>query len=480
MKTTSTVFRCFFISLLWLTFSTTFAQKIVNKGLAPQECGTLTPSKEAIEVAEKAILQLKQGLGDKGLSSLVTVPIKAHIIRLSNGTGGLSEVTLNAAIATMNTIYQPINLQFYLCSGVHYIDNDNLYNCDIDIDQAQLDWNNVNDAVNIYFVGQLTASGSQLNGLSSFPSTSTAENRIIMYNAAVGNGETLSHEMGHYWNLYHTHEDKAGGYELVTRGAGGNCTTTGDRVCDTPADPCCYFYNSSTCTYNGTAVDASGATYSPMINNLMSYYTNCRSQFTTGQQNRITDGYTYRLSLMQASGTYVFNCPAVAIVAPSNVSTSYTACAVNITWTDNSANENGYIIERSTNASTGFVAVGTVAANGTLFADISPLSGITAYYRVVAANSKAIPSTVTSLFIPNGLCYCVPEFSECNFGDDITNFALSSGSGTLISPFWVKKIIFDDELSTTSFSETRSGLNRMEASHAPPASRIHPAKVTGY
>jgi hypothetical protein len=170
-----------------------------------------------------------------------------------------------------------------------------------------------------------------------------------------------------------------------------------------------------------------------MINNLMSYYTNCRSQFTTGQQNRITDGYTYRLSLMQASGTYVFNCPAVAIVAPSNVSTSYTACAVNITWTDNSANENGYIIERSTNASTGFVAVGTVAANGTLFADISPLSGITAYYRVVAANSKAIPSTVTSLFIPNGLCYCVPEFSECNFGDDITNFALSSGSGTLIN-----------------------------------------------
>lgn len=433
MKTTSRVFRYSFITLLWLTFSTTFAQKSVNKGLTPQECGTLTPSKEAIEAAEKAILQLKQGLGDKGLPSLVTVPIKAHIIRLSDGTGGLSEATLNAAIATMNTIYQPINLQFYLCSGVHYIDNDDLYNCDINTDNSQLVLNNVNDAVNIYFAGVLTGDGSQLNGVSSFPSANPAENRILMNNVAVGNGETLSHEMGHYWNLYHTHEDKSGGYELVTRGAGANCTTAGDRVCDTPADPCCYFYNSSTCTYNGTTVDASGATYSPMINNLMSYYTNCRSQFTTGQQNRITDGYTYRLSLMQALGTYVFNCPAVAIAAPSNIVVGYGYCAVNISWTDNSANENGYIIERSTNATTGFVAVGTVAANVVSFADISPLSGVTAYYRVVAANSNAIPSAVTSLFIPNSLCYCVPGFTECNIGDAIINFALSAGSSTLIN-----------------------------------------------
>lgn len=432
MKTTSTVFRCLFASLLWLTLSTTFAQKTVNKGLPPQECGTPTPSKEAVEVAEKAILQLKQGLGDKGLPSLVSIPVKAHIIRQSNGAGGLNEATLNAAIATMNTIYQPINLQFYLCSGVHYIDDDNLYNCDIDTDNSQLILNNVNDAVNIYFAGVLTASGSQLNGISSFPSGNASANWLIMYNGAVGNGETLSHEMGHYWNLYHSHET-AYGKELVTRGAGANCTTAGDRVCDTPADPCCYFYNSSNCTYNGTAVDASGATYSPQISNLMSYYGACRTQFTIGQQNRVSDGYTYRLSLMQTSGSYVFNCPAVAIAAPSNVVVSGGTCFINVSWTDNSANENGFIIERSTNASSGFVAVGTVAANVVSFADVSPLSGITAYYRVVAANSNATPSAATVISNFNTVCYCIPGATDCTAGDDIINFALSSGSSTLIN-----------------------------------------------
>jgi len=432
MKTISTVFRCLFASLLCLIFSITLAQKTVNKGLPPQDCGTPTPSREAVEAAEKAIFQLKQGLVNKGLPSLVTLPIKAHIIRQSNGTGGLSEATLNAAIATMNTIYQPTNLQFYLCSGVHYVDNDNLYNCDVDVDNSLLVLNNVNDAVNIYFAGTLTAGNTGLNGIASFPSGNAAANRILLYNGVVGNGQTLAHEMGHYWNLYHTHET-AVGTELVTRSAGANCGTAGDLVCDTPADPCCYFYNPFNCTYNGTVVDVSGATYTPLVTNLMSYYGDCRTQFTTGQQNRIGDGYTYRLSLMQTSGSYVFNCPTTAIAAPSNVVASNATCIVNVTWTDNSANEKGFIIERSSNATTGFVAVGAVAANVVSFADISPLTGTTAYYRVVAANSSATPSTVASITVPNGLCYCVPGFTDCSAGDAIINFALSAGSGTLIN-----------------------------------------------
>ena len=55
----------------------------------------------------------------------------------------------------------------------------------------------------------------------------------------------IPHELGHNFNLVHTFGERSGNgtlgsgttLELVTRGAGANCTTEGDYLCDTPADP---------------------------------------------------------------------------------------------------------------------------------------------------------------------------------------------------------------------------------------------------
>ena len=51
--------------------------------------------------------------------------------------------------------------------------------------------------------------------------------------AAGGNDTTLSHELGHYFDLYHTHETSFG----TECPSGSNCQSAGDMVCDTPADP---------------------------------------------------------------------------------------------------------------------------------------------------------------------------------------------------------------------------------------------------
>lgn len=418
---------CTFLFLL----QSTFAQKkpviqVNNKGIT--ECGTLTPSKAEIEEAEKKMSNLiKNGTQ---LASPTSIPIKAHIVRTSAGTGGLSTTVLNAAIATMNTKYATMNLSFFLCGAVHYIDSDTFYDTDVDVENNALVQNNVNDAVNIYFVGNLTASGAGLNGISAFPSSNPLSNRIIMWNDATSNGVTLPHEMGHYWNLYHTHET-AVGTELVN---GSNCSTAGDLVCDTPADPCCYNYNASTCTYTGTGKDANNQSYTPLINNLMSYYGLCRNVFTTGQFSRMDAGYALRQSYL-GTNSYLLACSASAISAPTNVNSTLGTCAINLTWTDNATNEMGYLIERSTSSTGPFILVGRVAKNTTSFTDNKSLnSGATYYYRIVAANANANYSTVKSVVANfSTACYCTPDIQNCTDSDVITNVTISQSTLGLLN-----------------------------------------------
>lgn len=393
----------------------------------PVECGTPTPSPKVVRQNEKLMQQFIQR--GSNLMSPVVIPIKAHIVRRSDGSGGLSVDSLNSAMAVMNTKYATMNMSFSLCGSVHYIDNDELYIIDVAVADSKLVLNNVNDAINIYFVGTLTASGGILNGISAFPSANPAENRIIMWNDATNNRITLPHEMGHYWNLYHTHEIYIG-KELVD---GSNCTTRGDLVCDTPADPCCYFYDPNTCTYTGTATDSLGQTYSPMVNNLMSYYGLCRDIFTAGQYTRMDAGYALRTGYMSNS-TYVLACNGTA-AEPTNINLTQVNCGLNITWTDNATNEMGYIIEASLSPTGPFVAIGNVKADSTSFYDSRILSnGVTYYYRVIAANANAAYSSVVQITFNGGIdCYCVPVALNCTEGDVITNVTIQKGVSMIMN-----------------------------------------------
>lgn len=390
------------------------------------DCGTPTPLPEISEQQEKLMQQFIQR--GNNLVSPVSIPIKAHIVRKSDGTGGLSTSVLDAAIANMNVKYATLKMSFYLCGGIHYIDSDAFYATDVNKENDLLVLNNVNDAVNIYFVDNLVAGSSGLNGISAFPNADPLDNRIIMWNGATGNGVTLPHEMGHYWNLYHTHETFLGA-ELVN---GSNCTTKGDLVCDTPADPCCYYYNSSTCTYTGTGTDTNGQTYSPMVNNLMSYYGLCRDIFTPGQYTRMDAGYALRLGYT-GPNTYTFACNALG-AAPTNLVLSQSTCSVSLAWNDNSNIEMGYIIESSTSASGPWVAIGRVPANTSNYVDGRVLTnGTTYYYRLVAANSNATYSSTANILVNwNTNCYCIPATQSCGESVQVSNVTIKQGSTTLL------------------------------------------------
>jgi hypothetical protein len=61
--------------------------------------------------------------------------------------------------------------------------------------------------------------------------------------------------------------------------------------------------------------------------------------------------------------------------------------SVILSWTDNSDNEDSFVIERSTSVADGYIQVAAVAANVRSYTDTTAFRKTTYFYRVRAANS---------------------------------------------------------------------------------------------
>jgi hypothetical protein len=93
--------------------------------------------------------------------------------------------------------------------------------------------------------------------------------------APYNKGRTLTHELGHFFNLNHTFQSCDG----------ANCATSGDRVCDTPS--------ANTATYGCPAVGTvSGCVDTQLTMNYMDYTDDaCMYMFTAGQATRMLAWY---------------------------------------------------------------------------------------------------------------------------------------------------------------------------------------------
>jgi len=257
-------------------------------GQAPG-CGTI-PTQEEIEYLNQTEEERQAFSYDIEDREPIQIPIVNHIIRQSNGTGGLSTQELNDAIQNLNNFYAQANIQFFECEPVKYIDNSNWFNFTYSPsnDFAVYSTNNIEGALNIYYFNDIPG----LCGYTNVPNN-IRRDRIMMANPCV-DGATLIHEVGHYFSLFHTHgiENCGTTDELVN---GFNCQFAGDRVCDTPADPnlrqgsnCQISLVNSSCQYTGNLTDANGQAYNPQTNNIMSYSRGfCRTIFTQGQFDRV-------------------------------------------------------------------------------------------------------------------------------------------------------------------------------------------------
>ena len=232
----------------------------------------------------------------KTSTAITNVPAKIHIVTDANGVTQITEDEIMDEIDEANSFLANSFLEITVCEDVNYIANNQLYFFDID-DQGLLYANNQPDIMNIYFVESIAFGNGNACGYTYLPGNSDQYyDVIVMDNQCTNNpvSTTLIHEFGHHFNLIHTHGDSnepESTDELVN---GSNCSTAGDRVCDTPADPLINGSNVSSvnCMYTGAATDAMGQFYDPDTSNIMSYSPNtCTDSISIEQYARMYAGF---------------------------------------------------------------------------------------------------------------------------------------------------------------------------------------------
>lgn len=386
------------LSILSLTVSaqTTPAATSFACGVAPLSAA------EAQQLAEQGKVALLNKRNKDGNPPPITyVPIRPHIVRRSDGSGGLSLADLNQVMALANArfLQNGTGLQFYFAgSSPNYIDADSVYNRPFD--QQFIPNVDVYNALNQYYVPPILTWAA---GYASYPSNSVYSTRSVIgnYSLIVGldymGSHLIPHELGHSFNLNHTFGWGSGNTptdELVTRGGGANCQTAGDMICDTPADPwgqpgIQLDYSSGCLQYSplSSPRDANGEPYQPMVSNTMSYFPrSCsRHDFTPGQYERMQEG----LALRQSHTAYTLDAPPTPMASPSNVvvRAATSPLSVSLSWQDNSTNEMGYFIERATASAGPFVPVGGVGTDETLFVDNTVERNRHYYYRIRPSNT---------------------------------------------------------------------------------------------
>lgn len=257
-------------------------------------CGTHMPA----DLRISADLQERVNQRIVNDTCLSTVHVAIWVGRSTAGESDWDDSMIAPALDYANEQFAGAGLEFVI-DDYNYIDSDffNSWNSDYFNTLLSLG-HHYDDRLNFYFFESLTA--NSISGLAGYVLGVGGGTEQAVYvsqgsqnQSSIGLRSTMTHELGHFFGLYHTHGTQnlgCGTDELVD---GSNCTMSGDFVCDTPADPNLYYadVDGPTCDYMGTtcdATDVNGELYAPSIENVMSYSPFfCREGFSQGQLNRM-------------------------------------------------------------------------------------------------------------------------------------------------------------------------------------------------
>lgn len=218
-----------------------------------------------------------------------TFNVVAHVVRSERGPLVTTPEDIQASIKKVNQLFAPICIQFQIC------EIDTIENSQYDTLQHSTEWAELAVTygqaykINIYFVGDIEyIDACGIAGVGGISSPMSTQGILLPCNGA------LAHEMGHFFGLRHTFGGGTERTEELVKA--GNCATTGDFVCDTPADPYItrdsikWYVQDPNCRFIDLSQDLQGEWYVPHVTNIMSYYP-CAKDFTDGQYRRMVDTY---------------------------------------------------------------------------------------------------------------------------------------------------------------------------------------------
>ncbi len=254
-----------------------------------------------------------------------TIPVVVHVLHTgqSVGTGyNISDAQVQSSIDRVNEAFadydgagSDTNIRFALAkrdpsgcatsTGINRIDATGVLdyeNIGISTAADRLDlfnlsrWN-TEEYLNFWVVSEIDDNNGNngTQGYATFSNTSHQYDGVVcMYNttgydptgslgydlkSTSNQNETVIHEFGHYLDLYHTFQGDDSGCPTDT-----NCTSDGDRCCDTDAHVRTY---SNVC-WTGTNNSCTGSNYGEVVQNYMAYSSqDCKDRFSDDQVARM-------------------------------------------------------------------------------------------------------------------------------------------------------------------------------------------------
>lgn len=271
-----------------------------------EPCGfhILTNTKEVVDFEVKIAKELakKNVKNQSSTTAQYVIPVVVHIIH-NGGIENISDAQILSQIQILNEDFRKIagtngdgagvdtKIEFHLAqitpsgrctNGIvrikSLLTNHQTYQRSL---LKDLSFWNPDKYLNIYVVNSIN---SGILGYASFPSGPADADGVVVRDDAFGNigtvqagsnlGRTLTHEIAHWFGLYHTFQD----------GCGVDTCTDGDKVCDTPpvASP------NYGCPSSVNSCSNDVPNLADQIQNYADYTDDaCKSMFTAGQRDRM-------------------------------------------------------------------------------------------------------------------------------------------------------------------------------------------------